>query len=247
MIGEALVVEEAQKAGGSQELASTYVSIFFALRTCGTIVTAYTSGAVLMFLTKQMVFTITAIFPLLLCFASLILKEERYAYNEDQLNLVTQMKEIKTFVMRKEIALPVLFMFLIWAMPTAGDAMFYFMTNELSYSPEFMGRLKLTLGFASLIAILMYNRYFHDAPFRKLFVITTILCMVFEGADIVLVRGLNHALHIPNEAFSLTNGFLFQTVIEINAMPLLVLAARLCPKNLEASLYALLMSTMNFG
>ena len=138
-------------------------------------------------------------------------------------------------------------MFLIWAMPTAADAMFYFMTNELSYSPEFMGRLKLTLGFASLIAILFYNRYLHDAPFHRLFVCTTLMCMVFEGADIILVRRLNGALHIPDQAWSLTNGFMFQTVIEINSMPLLVLAARLCPKNLEASLYALLMSTMNFG
>lgn len=193
-----MIVEEAQKSGGSQELASKYVSIFFAMRVCGTIVTAYTSGAVLMFIDKQIVFTITAVFPLLLCFSSLIFKEERYQYNPDTLNLVTQIKEIKKFVSKREVALPVIFMFLIWAMPTAADAMFYFMTNELAYTPEFMGRLKLTMGFASLIAILFYNRYLHDAPFNKLFVVTTMFAMVFEGADIILVRRLNHNLHIPD-------------------------------------------------
>ena len=30
-------------------------------------------------------------------------------------------------------------------------------------------------------------------------------------------------------------------------MPLLVLACRMCPKNIEGTMYALLMSTINFG
>lgn len=30
-------------------------------------------------------------------------------------------------------------------------------------------------------------------------------------------------------------------------MPLLVLACRMCPKNIEGTMYALLMSTLNFG
>lgn len=30
-------------------------------------------------------------------------------------------------------------------------------------------------------------------------------------------------------------------------MPILVLACRMCPKNIEATMYAMLMSTINFG
>ncbi len=30
-------------------------------------------------------------------------------------------------------------------------------------------------------------------------------------------------------------------------MPILVLACRLCPKNIEGTMFALLMATMNFG
>lgn len=30
-------------------------------------------------------------------------------------------------------------------------------------------------------------------------------------------------------------------------MPVLVLACRMCPKNIEATMYAMLMSTINFG
>lgn len=33
----------------------------------------------------------------------------------------------------------------------------------------------------------------------------------------------------------------------MNIMPILVLACRMCPKNIEATMYAMLMSTINFG
>lgn len=34
---------------------------------------------------------------------------------------------------------------------------------------------------------------------------------------------------------------------ELNIMPILVLACRMCPKHIEATMYAMLMSTINFG
>lgn len=82
-----------------------------------------------MFLPKKAVFLITAVFPLLLCCASFVLREERYAYDGESLNLVTQISEIRKFVAKREVAFPVLFILLFMAMPTAADAMFYFYTN----------------------------------------------------------------------------------------------------------------------
>lgn len=40
---------------------------------------------------------------------------------------------------------------------------------------------------------------------------------------------------------------MLQLVGELNLMPILVLACRMCPKNIEATMYAMLMSTINFG
>lgn len=40
---------------------------------------------------------------------------------------------------------------------------------------------------------------------------------------------------------------MLQFVGELNIMPILVLACRMCPKNIEATMYAMLMSTINFG
>jgi len=43
------------------------------------------------------------------------------------------------------------------------------------------------------------------------------------------------------------DGILDVVIGELNSMPLLILACRMCPKNIEGTMYAILMSTLNFG
>lgn len=52
---------------------------------------------------------------------------------------------------------------------------------------------------------------------------------------------------IPDKLFTLGDSVIIQIIGEINTMPLLVLACRMCPKNIEGTMYALIMSTINFG
>lgn len=47
----------------------------------------------------------------------------------------------------------VLFCAWLQATPTADTAMFYFYTNELHFSPEFLGRVRLAGSIASLAGI----------------------------------------------------------------------------------------------
>ena len=82
VIGEALVVEESQKAGASQEEASKYVTTFFAVRSIGIILTAYSSGIILTVLDKRHVFFITACFPLMMVLASALLTEKKNSAHE---------------------------------------------------------------------------------------------------------------------------------------------------------------------
>jgi hypothetical protein len=133
------------------------------------------------------------------------------------------------------------------AMPTSADAMFYFYTNELEFTPEFMGRLKFACGAASLIGILVYNKWLRDISFRKMFGSTTIICSALGCTSLIMIFRLNAKVGISDEWFSMSGGFIAQAFAELNTMPILVLCCRICPKNIEGSLYALLMSTINLG
>jgi hypothetical protein len=52
---------------------------------------------------------------------------------------------------------------------------------------------------------------------------------------------------IPDRLFTIGDSVIIQVIGELNSMPLLVLACRMCPKSIEGTMYAMLMSTLNFG
>jgi folate/biopterin transporter len=243
VIGEALIVEESQKTNHDQSKASNYVSLFFGTRALGTLITAYSSGYLLEVMDKEKVFLITATFPLLTIFSAFLLQEN----SSPGLKVTDQLDLLWSVLSKKEIYLPVLFIFFFCAVPTGSDAFFYYYTNELHFDPEFMGKLKLVYGVGSLLGMLLYNYAFSEYSFKTLLVSTTIFCMLISLSQILLLTGYNKNIGIPDEAFAIASSFIVQIAAELNLMPLLVLCCRICPKNIEGSLYALLMSTWNFG
>jgi hypothetical protein len=46
--------------------------------------------------------------------------------------------------------------------------MFYFYTNELHFSPEFLGRVRLAGSIASLAGVALYNGVFKAVPLKKM-------------------------------------------------------------------------------
>lgn len=125
--------------------------------------------------------------------------------------------------------------------------MFYFYTNELGFKPEFMGQLKLANSAASILGILIFNRYLKHVPFKKLLTWSTVICFVLGLTQILLVTRYNTQIGIPDKVFCIGDSLVIQTFAEINWMPILVLACRLCPKNIEGTMYAMLMALFNIG
>ena len=244
VIGEALVVEESQKSNHAQEKAANYVTLFFGAKAVGILLTSYTSGYLLEIVSKETIFFIAAFFPILIISSAFLLKEQPV---HSEIKVREQVVLISKFFFKKEMFVPVLFIFLFAAVPGCGDAMYFFYTNRLGFDPEFMGRLKLVYGIGTLIGMALYNVWLKDFSFKKLLVCSTILCMVINLTQVLLVSRVNSSIGIPDEAFAIGCSFVVQITAELNMMPLLVLCCKVCPKNIEGSLYALLMSTWNFG
>jgi hypothetical protein len=61
------------------------------------------------------------------------------------------------------------------------------------------------------------------------------------------VTRANLAWGISDELFALADSALLTALAQVAFMPVLVLAARLCPEGVEASLFAALMSILNAG
>lgn len=167
--------------------------------------------------------------------------------DENELGTEEHLKLFWFFIKTEKIYKPVIFIFFYMITPSYGDAMFFFYTNELKFNPLTIGRLKLVYGIASIIGIYSYNTYFKETSFKKIILVTTILSCFFNMLSIILVERINVRLGIPDYFFCLATDALTTALSEINFLPVLVLACNLCPKNIEATLYAFLISIVNLS
>jgi folate/biopterin transporter len=307
VIGEALVVETSQKQRDlDPDAGAKNVSMYFMIKSFGSLLTAFSSGALLEYMDKRKIFLITACFPCTIVISSLLLREKKVnsedncnenqdfghepeeiqifyqnnrtpsdndrnnnSDNYETINISTrtisseteiinksnnkppkfkeQINLFYSFLLQDKIYKPVIFIFLFMVTPSYGDPLFYFYTNVLNFSPIVMGRLKLIYGIASVSGIFLYNRILKNVGFKTIVFSTTILYIFFNLLTIMVVMRINQMFGIPDFWFCMTADALTTALGEINTMPLLVLACNICPKNIEGTLYAFLMSVVNLG
>jgi folate/biopterin transporter len=213
------------------------------------LLTAYFSGLLLEHFSTRTVFAFTAAFPLLVSAAALWIAEEPVAPadGERQTIVKEQMQQLWQALTQKSIWMPTLFLFIWQCTPTADSAFFYFSTNELGFTPEFLGRVRLVTSLASLLGVWLFQRFLKTIPFRQIFIWTTLFSSLLGLTALLLVTHTNRTLGIDDHWFALGDSLILTVMGQLTFMPVLVLAARLCPPGIEATLFALLMSVLNLS
>jgi len=248
VIVDSLVVERARAE--SQAEAGSLQSLCWGASSVGALITAYFSGLLLQHFTTHTVFWITAFFPLIVSVVAWYiseipvskLDESKSALSNNWLTVKDQLKQLRQAIAQKSIWLPAAFVFIWQATPTADAAFFFFTTNELGFQPEFLGRVRLVTSIASLLGVWIFQRFLKTVSFRVIFGWSTVLSAVLGMTMLLLVTHTNRALGIDDRWFSLGDSLVLTVMGQIAYMPVLVLAARLCPKGVEATLFAVLMS-----
>ncbi|EGR33174.1 hypothetical protein IMG5_060130 [Ichthyophthirius multifiliis] len=131
--------------------------------------------------------------------------------------------------------------------PSTGSAWFYFQTNVLGFTPEFLGQLKLILAIGLCLSFVIYYTLLKHVQFKKQFIITCLISVFLGFLSLILITRKNLEYGIPDKVFSICDNFISMIIAELNLLPILVLACRMCPKNIEATMYAMLTSTINLG
>ncbi|MBW4664577.1 MAG: folate/biopterin family MFS transporter [Chroococcus sp. CMT-3BRIN-NPC107] len=249
VIVDSLVVERARVE--SQAEAGSLQALCWGTTAVGGLITAYFSGLLLEHFTTRTVFAITALFPLIVSaaawFISEVPVEKVTEVNQNWLTVKDQVKQLRQAITQKSIWLPTAFVFIWQSTPTADAAFFFFTTNELGFPPEFLGRVRLVTSIASIVGIWIFQRYLKSVPFRVIFGWSTLLSAVLGMTMLLLVTHANRSLGIGDRWFSLGDSLVLTVMGQIAYMPVLVLAARLCPPGVEATLFALLMSVSNLA
>ncbi|GMP56389.1 hypothetical protein CsSME_00020899 [Camellia sinensis var. sinensis] len=255
VVVDSMVVERAR--GESQSMSGSLQSLCWGSSAFGGIVSAYFSGSLVEAYGVRFVFGVTALLPLITSAVAVLVQEKPVfglargsnlslagpSFFESSKHNIIQLWEA---VRQPNVFLPTLFIFLWQSTPQSDSAMFFFTTNKLGFTPEFLGRVKLVTSVASLLGVGLYNGFLKKVPLRKIFVATTVFGAALGMTQVFLVTGLNRKFGISDEWFAIGDNLII-TVLGQAFMPVLVLAARLCPSGMEATLFATLMSISNGG
>lgn len=250
VVADSLVVERSR--GASAETAGGLQSLMWGASATGGLLSAYFSGSLLTILTARQVFGLTALFPVATASLSLLIPESPMARRAVHGRLTSTVAVFRARAARlwgalsqRQVYLPAAFVFLWQATPSPDAALFFFQTSELGFGPEFLGRVRLVSSAASLVGVFVFRRFLRSVPTKQVMLWATIVGLPLSLTQLALVTRLNVSLGIPDRLFALTDTAVLTVLGQVSFMPTLVLAARLCPPDVEASLFAALMSVYN--
>lgn len=134
-------------------------------------------------------------------------------------------------------------------------ASFYFFTDTAAQYPEgpnftpffYTTVMGLVGGICGLLGLWSYNRYMKDWTYRGIYFIANVAVTVLNLLGLLLYTRKNIDLGIPDKVFVLCGSVMQSLVLTWMWIPGVVMLAHLCPKGLEASMYALLAGCHNIG
>ncbi|RLN46987.1 hypothetical protein BBJ28_00010042 [Nothophytophthora sp. Chile5] len=241
---EAARSEREDMAGNLQTLSWISLSV-------GSVLGSMVSGYTLNTLGPMGVFFLSAMGPLCVVFISIKIPEETFVPQGHGGFLQTvqdQCCALATVVVDPICWRPMLWIFLSNALPPSlGEAMFSFKTAELGFSKSFLGFISTVGSLTLLGTTALYNAYFRDMPFRRMFFRIQLASACVSFAEFVLVSRLNLAFGVGDRFFIFGDEILSDVVARLKHMPSLVLCAKICPPGIEGTMFALLMSIYNFS
>jgi len=136
-----------------------------------------------------------------------------------------------------------------------GGASFYFYTDTPDQYPEgphfspffYNSVLGVVTSIVSLFGIWCYQRYMTTWKYRNILVCTNLAYSIFALPDIVLFTRYNLTLGIPDHVFMMGSSVAQSVIFQWQWMPQVVILSYLCPKGMEATMYALLAGCHNLG
>jgi MFS family permease len=263
VLGEAVVVEISQldKSESAHSSAKNNVSFFFLCKYVGYLLSSFCKGWLMDKLHIKGVFIVASLPPILLIASGLILIENKESHCkislveteiESEKNETIKFtpknsffKEFFSFFCQKFILIPTIFILLYYSAPSYNAAYWYFLTEKLNFNATDQGLVSVYGNIANLIAIIIYMNM-KKPDFRKIIIFGSLISFFFSFIDYAVVKRWNVDYVSDFNMFIISAVFL-NFLGEIVSMPMLALAANLCPKNMEGTVYSVFMSALNFG
>ena len=202
---------------------------------------------------------ITATLPLITLFQVLMLDEEKIKPEGKLMHFMKKWGHSSWMWLRKPAVKrsfwgfvgALVFIFVWRATPSGGSPMTYFVIDERGFNDQYLGIVG-SIGFlGNLVGAFLYGKWIDKMPIRKVFFWTILLGTAFGFLDLFIIYDWEPrhflGLEIHYKTFNMLLTFLGGIIFYVSFLPLLKLAAIICPKHREATMFAIIASIMNIG
>ena len=108
--------------------------------------------------------------------------------------------------------------------------------------------VRIVAAVASWVGVLLFQTVMGAWKIRKIFWVSVLLRCAGGIFDIVIVKRWNLSMGISDKAmYMVGDAIIYDICYTLNFMPAVLLTSKLCPKDMEATTYALLAGFQNFG
>jgi len=140
-----------------------------------------------------------------------------------------------------------LLIFLSSFAPTSNDLRIFYYDNYLHFEESFWGVVNNLAFIANIFGIFIYNRYFSNVNLKKFYNVTLIIMFFLHLSMLILYLRYTVKWGISDKLFVAIDTLVVAFTHELHHLPVLVLACRLCPKNIEATVFAIFMAAPNIA
>jgi len=142
---------------------------------------------------------------------------------------------------------PALFIFLYCLTPGMGSASFFYYSNHLKISKEWLAILGTVDSIAGLVGMALYYALFTGYGPRFMMFWGNLAVTLIVSSQIILYSGYNRVIGIPDVAFLFLDDIIIVTTGQVLMVPLLSMMAMLCPKGMEGTVFCLYTALNNLG
>ncbi len=202
---------------------------------------------------------ITSILPLITLFQVLMLDEKKVKAEGKFVHLMKTWGHTAWIWLRRPAVkrsfwgfLGALVFIFVWrAAPSSSSPMTYFVINERAFNDQYLGIVG-SIGFlGNLIGAVLYGKWIDKLPIRKVFFWTISLGTLFGFLNLFIIYDWDPVsvlgFDVHYKTFNMILSFVGGIIFYVSFLPLLKLAAMICPKKREATMFAIIASIMNIG
>ena len=232
VLTDAMMVERGRPLG----LTGAFQSVQWACITLASVLVGELGGRLAETRSLREAFLLAACFPLISLGMGLSFVRETPT-RADKAAFVQTWTAIRATLTGREIWIVAGFIFFFWFSPSFGPAFLYYQTDTLNFSQQFIGRLSALGAVSGVVGALVYAPLSRRLPLKHI-INGSIALGVAATLAYLLYRDATSALLIT---------LAFGPVSMIMNLAFLDLAARACPRHVEATFFAALTSVFNLG